>query len=368
MPDLIIVGASARAACHSAARAGFRPAWVDQFGDEDLRSAFPGMRVAPEAWPQGLVAAVEQLPAAPWMYTGALENHPDVIEAIERSRPLLGNDADTCRPVRDPFRLHDCLGSAGIAAPEVRSARSAPPYGGRWLIKPLRSAGGHGIRPLEHGIAPGAGEFLQQFVHGENRAAVFAGNGEDAVLLGVTRQLVGLAAFHARPFAYCGSTGPLQTAADELAQWRRTGTVLASSFGLKGLFGVDAVVRDGVLIPLEVNPRYTASVEVIERGLDVCLVRAHVDGCAGLLHSPPRVAPSAMFGKAYLFAPADLAFNAAAHEWATSRGTGAADIPAVGTRVGAGAPILTLMVRGEDGDACARLLEQSARDCLSLLI
>ena len=34
--------------------------------------------------------------------------------------------------------------------------------------------------------------------------------------------------------------------------------------GLRGVFGIDAIVRNGVPWPVEVNPRYTASVEVIE--------------------------------------------------------------------------------------------------------
>ena len=44
--DLVIIGASARAAAFSAHRAGMRPWCVDLFGDADLARRFPVRRVA----------------------------------------------------------------------------------------------------------------------------------------------------------------------------------------------------------------------------------------------------------------------------------------------------------------------------------
>ena len=37
-----------------------------------------------------------------------------------------------------------------------------------------------------------------------------------------------------------------------------------SAFGLAGWFGVDFILRDGIPWPVEINPRYTASVEIHE--------------------------------------------------------------------------------------------------------
>ena len=44
----------------------------------------------------------------------------------------------------------------------------------------------------------------------------------------------------------------------------KLGTVLAQAFRLVGLFGVDGVLDAERFWPVEVNPRYTASVEVLE--------------------------------------------------------------------------------------------------------
>ena len=48
---------------------------------------------------------------------------------------------------------------------------------------------------------------------------------------------------------------------DDLA---RLGQVLAAGCGIRGLFGVDCVEENSVFWPVEINPRYTASVEVLE--------------------------------------------------------------------------------------------------------
>ena len=53
----------------------------------------------------------------------------------------------------------------------------------------------------------------------------------------------------------------------EAGQWRRIGEVISGEFGLRGLFGVDAIKRQDSIYPVEANPRYTASVEVLELAL-----------------------------------------------------------------------------------------------------
>ena len=80
-------------------------------------------------------------------------------------------------------------------------------------------------------------------------------------LIGVTRQLIGVAG---SPFSYRGSIGPWPI--DERPGRSATGweTHRWFGFGLVGWFGVDYVLHDGVPWPVEINPRYTASVEIHE--------------------------------------------------------------------------------------------------------
>ena len=90
------------------------------------------------------------------------------------------------------------------------------------------------------------------------------------------------------------------------------GAALARRCRLRGLFGVDGVVRDGAFWPVEVNPRYTASVEILEYGGEFSAIAWHR---AAFVPTTPRPAPpsddpTACVGKAVLFAPGDLAFPA----------------------------------------------------------
>ena len=73
---------------------------IDLFADADLGLiARQSMRV-PD-YPSGLVKAASLMPQGPFTYTGALENHPDVIEHIQENnestdrqknfRTLIGN-------------------------------------------------------------------------------------------------------------------------------------------------------------------------------------------------------------------------------------------------------------------------------------
>lgn len=355
---LLIVGASARAAAFSAARAGFSPFWIDEFGDADLAENFPGVKVPPANYPGAIPDAARTLPAMPFLYTGAMENHRQVLESLSRERELLGNSAEICRAVRDPFLLQACLRDAGLGFASVTSEPPANKNG--WLCKPLNGSGGLGIR-FSDGAAP-VGHYLQTFISGRSVAAVFVGDGRGAQLAGVTRQLVGKPVFHAERFAYCGSIGPLSLSTAEEKEWHRIGDTLAGVFGLRGLFGVDAVQNPAGIIPLEVNPRYSASVEVIEASTDRPLITCHVAACRDRLRMPEPVG-SGLHGKAYLFAPHRLRVSGdlrVAPMPCELDAVTLADIPVPGTDIESGAPVLSLHARGRDQAECLRLLSGKA--------
>ncbi len=53
------------------------------------------------------------------MYTGGLENHPDLVDRIRATRPLLGNPGSVLAEVRDPFQVGEVYRRAGISCPAV---------------------------------------------------------------------------------------------------------------------------------------------------------------------------------------------------------------------------------------------------------
>ena len=111
-PGILIVGASARAAAQSAARGGFRVCAADLFADRDLREVANCLRV--RRYPADFTRVRQAWATLPLVYTGALENYPELLAAWSNDGIFWGNGADIVRAVRDPFRLHETLVGCGV--------------------------------------------------------------------------------------------------------------------------------------------------------------------------------------------------------------------------------------------------------------
>ena len=204
--ELVIVGASARAAVFSALRGGLRPAAADRFADCDLTARVPVETI--NDYPAGLTRALDRWPKRDWLYTGGLENHPSAIASLSRQGRLLGNGPDILRQVRQPQQLAEFLTACRLPCPEVRLTKPGDPS--RWLRKPVNSAGGASIRPADQPVPAGdrTAVYYQRWIPGRAASALFLAAGQDSQLLGITQQLVGSDFSAAATFAYCGSIGP----------------------------------------------------------------------------------------------------------------------------------------------------------------
>jgi predicted ATP-grasp superfamily ATP-dependent carboligase len=346
---------------------------VDHFSDVDLIACCPALRV--RNLRAEMVSALRACPEGAWMYTGPIENYPDLVAIASRDRPLYGNTEQALREVRDPWRVVQCLRRAGVPCPDLHpECGVAPP--GTWLRKPLRSGGGRGIVRL-HGtraidrvacpvIPPGSTHYLQRAVPGKPCSAVFAAAAGQAALLGVTQQLVGCRWANASLFGYAGSlTWPTVTQ-DQLVQFQRIGEALAREFALVGLFGVDAVANTRGVWPVEINPRYTASVELLERATGVQAVAVHAAACRD--HRLPQSATpptTHCLGKAVIYARRQIVVGPAFHDFVARENTNQdwpriADVPASGERLVAGQPLVTVFAAGESTADVRRRLRRFA--------
>jgi len=319
--------------------------------------------------------ATRELPG-PWMYTGGLENWRTLVHLIARQQPLWGNGFRALLRVRSPWTVARVLDAAHVPHPAVYARPSEVPRLGRWLVKPIAGAGGAGIRLWTGQRLTTARKrrrvYFQEYIAGDACSAVYLGDGVGSRLLGMTRQLVGEDWLHARPFRYCGSVGPLVPESRLGQALEQLGTALAGGCGLRGLFGVDCVVRDGVPWPVEVNPRYTASVEVLEYATGLAALSLHrrgFDPAAPEHPLAPTAAPRHLVGKAILFARVALTFPDDGPWLPVLRSPGPlsdmpafADIPSVGERIEAGRPILTFFARADSQAACLDTLRQIASD------
>ena len=389
-PNIIVVGASARAAAFSALRAGMRPYAIDLFADCDLADVCPAVKI--KRYPDDFEQELAKAPQAPWIYTGGLENHPDLVERMSALRPLYGNGADVLRKIRNPELLAACLSQAdsNFEVPEIRTSPPPPGSKKKWLRKPKRSSAGLGIRIAEAAERPRAEEnfYYQQHVSGVGTSAVFLANQKSSELLtplespdpsakafvvnraceflGVTEQQSGVADLPEEPFLYAGSAiiGRRLDVDEDYGEWlEELGELLTRAFGLRGLFNLDLV---GDYWLLEVNPRYSASVEVLEHCGGKNLLAMHFaafdpsfqgENNCWVPKRPSHVA------KRIVYATGDCLVTPELHRlrkaWNVERLLPSlADVPHLGDRILRCQPVATVIAEGCSDDEVQSLLNE----------
>jgi predicted ATP-grasp superfamily ATP-dependent carboligase len=198
--------------------------------------------------------------------------------------------------------------------------------------------------------------YLQQWIAGLPGSIVFAADGRRAVPLGVSRLLAGERAFGAGPFRYCGNIlGAADAGLAEIAG--RIAAAVTREFCLVGVNGIDFVARGGVPYPLEVNPRYTAALELVERAHGLGIFETHARACAGELPDPPPPR-AAVIGKAIVYARRNVVIGDTSG-WLEDESV--RDIPSPGQRIGRGHPVCTVFAHAPDPAACHAALVRRAR-------
>ena len=173
----------------------------------------------------------------------------------------------------------------------------------RWLVKTNSSSGGIGVQFARSNVALEPEQYLQEYIDGRSISACYVvgavDEGEEfpvVEMLGVCEPVPssaldvrGQESEQTFPFRYAGSIGPInpaRLAGPISAEFKRVGSLVANHFGLAGVFGIDFVLEQNNLWLLEINPRITASAELIEYAVretmpDFTIVQLHLDAQAG---------------------------------------------------------------------------------------
>lgn len=285
-PTVLVAAFSARQIAASARRAGYDALAVDFFGDLDLNESALRGEVLRGHYPNGfdgadLLGALNRLAKGQSpvgiVYGAGFEDRPELIAAIAARWPLLGNDADAVRTLKDPERFAALCAEAGVPHPEIR--RDPPEDASDWLSKQIGGAGGSHVHPAAS-APPAPDRYFQRFVAGERWSAGIVAAGRKVALLGFTRQWS--APSTAEPYRYGGAVGPMRApepaGRDMLAQIER----LAACLPLTGLCSVDFVLAPGGPVLLEINPRAGATIDVFDTD-EQPLFALHLSACLGRL-------------------------------------------------------------------------------------
>lgn len=371
---VLIVGLSTRAIAQSAYEAGHDIVTLDYFGDSDQRALVENHSLLRDYdlpyGPEALVRVGRELDAQAVVYTAGLENDPWAVADLAEGRTLLGNEPDVLCQVRNWDDLRGFFRDAGISFAEtlLPGEEGLAEHSERWVRKPVRSGGGHRVDYWD-GSALARHQILQAYVDGVPASAAFVADGEDSLVIGMTEQLIGREELGAAGFAWCGNVVPLELKkVDREIVWHDIATAISrmtKHFRLRGVNGVDFVLHrcaDGRPRPVvvEVNPRYTASMELFESAYDESIFSLHVEAVKGYLPaSQDRACRRWMdgcLGKAIVYAKRPVTMPDTGGWF----GLGRRDVPHTGERIEAGHPVCTVFARGNGRRGCWSGLVEAA--------
>ena len=345
---------------------------IDLFADRDLHAVcLQAQRLDASDYPAGFLRLVAGMPAAPVAYCGGLENHPELIRQLAATRPLAGNGAAQVACVRTPERLADVVRRVGCRFPMTVRDPVEVPADGAFLCKPLASAGGQGVVHWYGQSAPmrSGGWCWQRCISGQLLSVSLVLAPGQVDLLGICRQVTGYRGVAGGRFRFRGAIElpPAWVArhCGLVERLKELGTLLASEAGLVGLVGIDFMLsrtgRDEIPVVLEVNPRPTASMELIERRVGWSLAVRHLAACGLPIPAAQTLLPVATgstWAKEIVVArqagtiPAtwDQQVEAALVETRTAAEGDwplLADRPVAGTQVKAGQPVVTVFAAAQ---------------------
>ena len=269
---VVLVGASVRAAAESAVAAGFRVIAIDRFGDrgthaaaehwislEEFRSQGFGVAIG-ERTLRDLVAEGFRLSIVGGINTGYRWIDP-------QGATFLGAEPGLLEVSQRPEFLAAIAERARVGFPETFLASEVPDTLANekdWFLKKLDSSGGFGVRRYDSAVSVNPDTYLQRRHCGRVVGATYLADGREATFVGASRLLQ--TRLGALPCVFCGAIGPVPLSPDVRQDLISLGNAFVVETGSCGPMNIDVIVgRTGRVTLLEVNPRWSASMELVER-------------------------------------------------------------------------------------------------------
>lgn len=356
---VLVIANSARSIVCSAKKAGYTVFTLDRFGDVDTCNCSDKSLVFKTSQETelhelaGTFGDVDAVVLGPGYeklkFKNTLSNSPEIMEEVS-----------------DKSKLPKKLRSMDIPHPETESMNKAHELGFPLMIKPKSGSGGmrNIIVKNEGELAifkerNDAREFIgQEYIEGIPCSASVISSREDAVVVALNEQLIGVPGLTGLPFAYCGNITPFHSKFNnEMIQYAKQ---IALEFGLMGSNGVDFIMTEKGIVVIEVNPRFQGSLDTVEPAFGVNIFDAHVKSFAGEL---PGVRESLCFAaKSIVYANKKIVISKTVSD--TLKGCmvmgRAADVPQPGAVVSQDEPMTTMLATAQTrSDALEKVVKSS---------
>ena len=274
---VLVFAQSGRFLAETATRAGFRVRVADCFGDEDTLAVAESWQplsdyssLTVDAILEALIHLSDDTPC--WLICGAgVERYYSLLNHLPPHIQFIGNSYESFCKVRDPAKFFGLLNDLALPFPPITF--STEPQAERILIKDMKTSGGSGVKPhQEHPLSES--QYVQRYIEGQTRSACFIANGTEATILGWNSQI-----HRSSDFTLIEVQQP--NIPNPTIQSQITDAVerLTLECGLRGFNSLDFMIdHEGEIYLLELNPRITASVELIK---NAAIFDWHFTACRG---------------------------------------------------------------------------------------
>jgi len=356
-----IIGSRVRPFVENAHRHGYDVCVVDGFNDWD--SARFG-RLMPEkpADPMEIFDRHPEMGPGRVLFCAPVESRPDSIAGASAKMKTLNADSRAVAKCRELEFLRETA-TDGVMFPET--TLSPAKDGGRWLVKDIKGSGGvhvkisDGAEPLEFG------QYRQRLVNGSSVGACFLsashGGNVSTKLMGIASHVMNREEFGQDRFRFGGLVYPARVEEKDMEAIRRFGERAARRAGLAGWWGADFIINGSGVHLLEINPRFTATMELVanEHGID--MVGTQAEALGGFLFNGGISVPDSYRATVVCYAKNDCLFDGA-KRWFDR---GARDVPRDGARFRKGEPVISLYRTGRTERECMEMIGEQAAQLYS---
>ncbi len=278
--QILTFGFSCRALVQCAHSEGFEVTTFDRCGDADTRAFSKRFQLLSPDVPY-FEQVMNQIDVEQYKYilfSGGIESdlsqlHP----TLQSNRPAFLNlPWSEMRSLRNWELWAE---KAGLLFPETRPLQTDTEYetsveSSRYLIKDLKSAGGLSVAWYDHAFPHTDARYVQQYIEGSVFGVTFLTAPSFGMAVGCAE------AWPNRqhpwgPFVFHGCIGPTSLHREEWECMDFFAEVVNQSTNWSGIWGADFIRSDHGIYLLEINPRWTSSMELIASGLNVPLIQLH---------------------------------------------------------------------------------------------
>ena len=342
---VLVIGNNVRSIACSARKAGYTVYAFDRFGDVDMQKCAYRAHILGKTGNelQQMVVSCGDIDAV--ILGPGFEN--------VQLKNALNNPPHIMEKAGDKLKLPRKLYSMGIPHPRTGSPGKAEDMGFPLMIKPRAGSGG-----IKNIIIRNEAEMekfrnrddthdfiAQEFIEGIPCSASLICTGDDAAVVALNEQLIGIPWLTRLPFAYCGNITPFNTKfKEEMVKYAKQ---IALEFKLLGSNGVDFMLTDKGVQVIEINPRFQGSLDTIELATGLNVFDAHIKSFEGEL--PQVREPRCFAAKAIIFSEKEFVISREISDMlikCMDKGR-AADIPRVGLPILPDEPITTMLATAQ---------------------